>query len=33
MQQGLGNGSKEFNDAMSAAWKENRDVLKALPIR
>lgn len=33
MQQGLVNGSKEFNDAMSAAWKENRDVLKALPIR
>ena len=33
MQKGLVNGSKEFNDAMSAAWKENRDVLKALPIR
>ena len=33
MERGLVNGSKEFNDAMAAAWKENRDVLKALPIR
>ncbi len=33
MDQGKINGSKEFNDAMAAAWKENRDVLKALPIR
>ena len=33
MERGLVNGSKEFNDAMSAAWKENRDVLKSLPIR
>jgi len=32
MERGLVNGSKEFNDAMAAAWKENRDVLKALPI-
>ena len=33
MERGLVNGSKAFNDAMSAAWKENRDVLKALPLR
>lgn len=33
MERGLVNGSKEFNDARTAAWKENRDVLKALPIR
>ena len=33
MERGLINGSKEFNDAMAAAWKENRDVLKKLPIR
>ena len=33
MERGLINGSKEFNDAMANAWKENRDVLKALPIR
>ena len=33
MERGLINGSKEFNDAMATAWKENRDVLKALPIR
>lgn len=33
MERGLVNGSKEFNDAMANAWKENRDVLKALPIR
>lgn len=33
MERGLVNGSKEFNDAMATAWKENRDVLKQLPIR
>ena len=33
MERGLINGSKDFNDAMSTAWKENRDVIKALPIR
>lgn len=33
MERGLVNGSKEFNDAMAAAWKENHEVLKALPIR
>ena len=33
MERGLVNGSKEFNDAMAAAWKENRDVIKALPFR
>ena len=33
MERGLVNGSKEFNDAMANAWKENRDVLKTLPIR
>ena len=33
MGRGLINGSKEFNDAMAAAWKENNDVIKALPIR
>ena len=33
MERGLINGSKEFNDAMANAWKENRDVLKTLPIR
>ena len=27
------NGSKEFNDAMQQAWKDNRDAIKALPIR
>ena len=32
MEQGKVNGSKEFDDAMAAAWKENRDLLKALPI-
>ena len=32
MERGLVNGSKEFEEAMAAAWKENRDVLKALPI-
>ena len=33
MERGLVNGSKEFEEAMAAAWKENRDVLKALPIK
>lgn len=33
MDRGLINGSKEFSDAMATAWKENRDVLKALPTR
>ena len=33
MAQGKINGTKEFDDAMAQAWKENRDVLKALPIR
>ena len=31
MAQGKVNGTKEFDDAMAQAWKENRDVLKALP--
>ena len=33
MERGMVNGSKEFNEAMAAAWKENHDVIKALPIR
>lgn len=33
MAQGKVNGSKEFSDAMAAAWKENNDVIKALPVR
>ena len=33
MAQGKVNGSKEFADAMAAAWKENAAVIKALPIR
>ena len=33
MAQGKINGSKEFEDAMNAAWKENAQVIKALPIR
>ena len=33
MQRGLVNGSKEFNEAMAAAWKENHEMLKRLPIR
>ena len=32
LSQGLVRGSKEFESAMNAAWKENRDVLKTLPI-
>ena len=27
------NGSKEFADAMAQAWKDNHDVIKALPVR
>ena len=33
MAQGKINGTKEFDDAMAQAWKENRDTIKALPIR
>ena len=33
MAQGKVNGSKEFADAMAAAWKENATVIKALPVR
>ena len=31
--QGKVNGTKEFDDAMAQAWKDNRDAIKALPIR
>ena len=33
MERGLINGSKEFNDAMADAWKENRELLRKLHIR
>ena len=33
MAQGKVNGSKEFADAMAQAWKDNHDVIKALPIQ
>jgi len=33
MAQGKVNGSKEFDEAMKQAWKDNIDVLKSLPIR
>ena len=33
MGQGLVHGSKPFEEAMNAAWKENIDVLKTLPVR
>lgn len=33
MAQGKINGSKDFADAMAQAWKDNRDVIKALPIQ
>ena len=33
MAQGLINGSKEFTNAMAQAWKDNKDTIKALPIR
>ena len=32
MSQGKVNGSKEFDDAMKAAWKDNWDIIKALPL-
>ena len=31
--QGKVNGTKEFDDAMAQAWKDNREAIKALPIR
>lgn len=33
MGQGKVNGSKEFNEAMEQAWKDNREIIKSLPIR
>lgn len=33
MAQGLVRGTKEFEDAMAKAWKDNRDIIKALPIQ
>ena len=33
MAQGKINGSKEFADAMAQAWKDNKDTIKALPLR
>ena len=33
MAQGKVNGSKEFSEAMSEAWKANREVIKALPVQ
>ena len=33
MAQGKVNGSKEFSEAMAQAWKDNREAIKALPIR
>lgn len=33
MAQGKINGSKEFSEAMAQAWKDNRDTIKALPVR
>lgn len=33
MAQGKVNGSKEFADAMAQTWKDNKDVIKALPLR
>ena len=33
MEQGKVRGTKEFEDALAQIWKENRDVLKALPIQ
>ena len=32
MAQGKINGTKEFDDAMTQAWKDNRDTIKALPV-
>lgn len=31
--QGMVNGSKEFTDAMAKAWKDNINIIKALPLR
>ena len=31
--QGKVNGTKEFDDAMTQAWKDNREAIKALPVR
>lgn len=33
MAQGLTSGSKAFDDAMEEAWKDNHEVIKALPVR
>ena len=33
MAQGKVNGSKDFADAIAEAWKANKDVIKALPLR
>lgn len=33
MEQGKTRGSKEFDDAMAAAWKENATAIKALPVK
>lgn len=33
MAQGKVNGSKEFNEAMEQVWKDNREIIKSLPIR
>lgn len=33
MAQGLVNGSKAFADAMAQAWKDNKETIKALPLR
>ena len=33
MSQGLTNGSKEFEDAMNKAWKDNYAIIKTLPIK
>ena len=33
MRQGKVNGSKEFSDAMAEAWKANKEIIKALPLR
>ena len=33
MAQGKVNGSKEFSEAMAQAWKDNHDVIKALPVQ
>jgi hypothetical protein len=33
MRQGKVNGSKEFAEAMAEAWKANKEIIKALPLR